>query len=178
MSTKSGTGAGALLVISATTATSASPAPAPTSTRLTVAPTSSPTGIAVMQIKDFTMPQQKWSYDDVTNTGSPLVATGSVGVIHEFLPTLVDPGEFNCTGIFLPSDPGLNAIQGCFNSGIAQGFQVQLQPLGGQTANGNVYSFNAYVQENPIPSSITVDKAITIKINLKLNTAIVIGAGN
>jgi hypothetical protein len=174
--TKAGTGAGAILVISSTAATLASPAPAPAQppTAFTVAPATSPTGIAILQLKDFTMPSQKWSYDDTTNTNSPSVG---VGVIKESLATLVDPGEFSATGIFLPSDPGLVALQTAFTTGIANAFQVQLQPIAGQSASGNVYAFNAYVQENPMPSNISAEKAVTIKVNLKLNSVITVKTG-
>jgi hypothetical protein len=175
-STKAGTGAGAVLVINATAATLAVPAVAPAQppTAFTVAPASTPTGIAILQMKDFTMPSQKWSYDDVTNTSSPAVG---VGVLKESLATLVDPGEFSCTGVFLPSDPGLLALQTAFTTGLANAFQVQLQPLGGQSTSGNVYAFNAYVQENPIPSNISAEKAVTIKISLKLDSVITTKAG-
>jgi hypothetical protein len=175
-STKGGTGQGALLVISSTPASLSAPASAPAQppTKFTVAPASSPTGIAILQIKDFTMPDMKWSYDDITNTSSPTIG---VGVLKESLATVVDPGEFSATGVFLPSDPGLNALQTAFNTGIANQFQIQLQPLGGQSANGNVFAFNAYVQSYPIPSGIDVTKAVSVKISLKLDSIITVAAG-
>jgi hypothetical protein len=175
--TKAGTGAGAVLVICATLATLAAPAPAPSDspTAFTLAPVSTPTGIAVLQMKDFTMPSQKWAFDDITNTSSPTVG---VGVLKESLATLVDPGEFSCTGIFLPSDDGLIALQTAFSTGIANQFQVQLQPLGGQSTTGNIYEFNAYVQENPVPSNISAEKAVTVKISLKLDSIMTVAVGS
>lgn len=175
--TQAGTGAGALLVISATPATLAAPASAPASSPkpFTIAPAATPTGVAVLQMKNFTMPSQKYSFDDVTNTSSPTIG---VSVLKESMITTLDPGEFSCTGIFLPSDPGLVLLQNAFSSGIAQAFQVQLPPIGGQSTKGNCYAFNAWLSENPIPTTINADKAITVKINLKLNSLMTVAVGS
>ena len=175
--TKSGTGAGSYLVISATPATLAAPAAAPTQppVAFTLAPASTPTGIAIMQLKEFTVPEQSWSFDDITNTGSPDVG---IGVLKESLATLVDPGEFAATGIFLPSDPGIIALQTAFTTGIANAFQIQLKPIAGQSVTGNVYAFNAYVQKNPVPSNIDAGKAITVKISLKLDSVMTVLTGS
>ena len=121
------------------------------------------------------MPSQKWSYDDITNTSSPAVG---VGVLKESLATLVDPGEFTCTGVFLPSDPGLAALQSAWASGIAQQFQVQLSPIAGQSTVGNTYEWSAYVTENPLPSNISAEKAVTIKVSLKLDSVITVAVGS
>jgi hypothetical protein len=175
--TKSGTGAGSILVINAIAATLAAPAAAPAQppTALTVAPAVTPTGVAVLQLKDFTVPEQKWSYDDITNTSSPAIG---VGVLKESLATLVDPGEFTATGIFLPSDPGIIALQTAFQTGLANAFQIQLKPISGQSTTGNVYAFNAYVQTNPVPSGVSAEKAVTVKISLKLDSVMTVLAGS
>lgn len=176
--TKAGAGAGAILVINATAATVATPAPVPTSTitALTVAPTSSPTGIAILQIKEHTLPNQKLAFDEITNTGSPSNVAGTV--TKEFTPTVLDPGEYTATGIFLPTDPGLAAIQAAFASGLPNQFQIQLQPIAGQATTGNVYEFNAWVQEMPVPVSIAADKSLTVKFSLKLNTFMFVKIGS
>jgi hypothetical protein len=175
--TKSGTGAGSILVISAVAATLAAPAAAPAQppTALTVAPTATPTGIAVLQLKEFTVPEQSWSFDDITNNQSPAVG---VGVLKESLATTVDPGEFTATGIFLPSDPGIVALQTAFATGIANAFQIQLKPIAGQSTTGNVYAFNAYVSKNPVPSNIDAGKAVTVKISLKLDSVMTVLTGS
>ena len=142
---------------------------------MTVAPALTPTGIAILQLKEFTVPSQKWSYDDITNTGSPAVG---VGVLKESLPTLVDPGEFSATGLFLPSDPGIVALQTAFATGLANTFQIQLKPIAGQSVSGNIYAFTAYVQENPVPTNISVEKAITVKISLKLDSMMTVLTGS
>ena len=176
-STKSGTGAGSILVISATAATLAAPAavPAQPPTAFTVAPASTPTGLAILQLKEFSVPAQKWSYDDVTNTSSPSVG---VGVLKESLATMVDPGEFTATGIFLPSDPGIIALQTAFQTGLSNAFQIQLKPIGGQSTTGNVYAFNGFVQENPVPANIDAGKAVTVKISIKLDSVMTVLTGS
>jgi hypothetical protein len=173
-SSKAGTGSGSILVINATPATLATPASIP-SIAFSVAPATTPTGITILQMKSFTMPSQKVAFDDITNTNWPFV-----GVLtqKESIATTVDPGEMSITGIFVPSDPGLIALQTAFSSGLEQAFQVQLKPIAGQSTTGNVYSFLAFISENPVPSDVTPDKAVTIKISLKLNSMLTVIEGS
>jgi hypothetical protein len=175
---KAGTGAGTLLVISSTAATVSAPAPAPSTppTALTLAPTTTPTGIAILQMKEFSLPSQKLSFDNITNTSSPSTVAGTV--TNEFLPTVLDGGEFGVTGIFLPSDPGLVALQTAFYSGLANQFQIQLPKIAGQTTSGNVYEFNAWVQELPVPVSVAADKALNVKLSLKLQGVMTVATGS
>ena len=175
--TKSGTGAQALLVVNATACTLASPAATPLSTpvKYTIAPATTPTGIAILQMKSFTMPSQKYSFDDVTNTNSPAIG---VSVVKESIITVLDPGEASFEGVFVPSDPGIVALQSAFATGIAQQFQVQLPPISGQSTVGNVYEFNAWVSENPIPTNISPEKAVLVKITLKLNSLMTVAVGS
>jgi hypothetical protein len=175
---KGGTGAGAVLVINATPATIAAPVAAPSipPTALTLAPAATPTGIALLQIKDFTLPEQKLSFDDITNTGSPSDIAGTV--TKESIPTVLDPGEFTATGVFLPGDPGLIALQTAFLSGLANQYQVQLQKIAGQVTSGNVYDFNGWVSSMPTPVGIGADKTLTVKINIKLQGIMTIKTGS
>ena len=174
---KAGTGAGALLCVSSTVATLASPASAPgsTPTKFTLAPASTPTGIAILQMKNFTMPAQKYAFDDITNTNSPTIG---VSVMKENVITVLDPGEATFTGVFIPTDPGIVALQTAFATGIAQQFQVQLPLLPGQSTSGNVYEFNAWVAENPQPTDIDASKAITVKVTLKLSSLMTYTVGS
>ena len=179
--TKSATGAGVILVISATAATSGSPAPVPASppTALTVAPASTPTGIAVLQIIEHTIPELKLGFDELTNTSSPSNVAGTV--TKETVATSLDPGEYTAMGVFLPSDPGLAAIQTAFLSGLPNQFQIQMPASAawGYTTAGPVYDFNAYVASLPVPTgSITADKKIQVKITLKLTTWMTVKAGS
>ena len=124
------------------------------------------TGSGALLYISSTMPSPKLTFDDITNTSSPSQVTGTVN--KEFVPTVLDPGEFSVTGIFLPSDPGLAAVQTAFYSGLANAFQVVLPEIAGQTTRGNVYQFNAYVQSLPQPTNVSAEKALTVKIDLKI----------
>jgi hypothetical protein len=185
-STKSGTGSGALLVISATPATVASPAPYPAAppTAFLTALTSPPTanGIPVLYLKEYSIPEQKYAYDKITNLNSPSVlsiyGSGSDAVVEEVLPTVIDPGTFSATGIFDPSDPGLLAIQAAWESGLPNAFQIQLPKIGSQTTTGDTYAFNAFVDTQPNAVNVSVDKAVTVKISLKLNSIMTVAQGS
>ena len=119
---------------------------------------------------------QKWQYEDVTNFGSPIFGAG---LVKESLPVLVDPGEASCEGLFLPADPGQLGVAAAFAAGTLASFKLQLavDTVGGQTTAGNLYAFSAFVQENPLPE-VPFDKSMTIKISLKLNTAITVTQGS
>jgi hypothetical protein len=186
ISTKSGTGAGALLIISNEPATLSSPAPYPVTdptpfiTAITSPPTA--TGIPVLYLKEFSLPEQKYSYDDITNLNSPslnsIEGSGSEAVIKESLPTLIDPGTFTATGIFDPEDAGLAAIQAAFYSGLPNAFQIQLPKIAGQVTSGNTYAFLAYVDTNPTPTNVSVDKAVLVKISLRLDSIMTVAPGS
>jgi len=178
--TKAGTGAGVILVISSTPATSASPAPVPASTptALTVAPASSPTGIAVLQIIEHNIPELTLGFDDLTNTSSPSNVAGTV--TKETVATSLEPGMYTATAVFLPSDAGLAAIQTAFLSGLPNQFQIQFPAFAawGFTTSGPVYDFNAYVASLPVPTgSVTADKKVQVKISLKLTTWMTVKPG-
>ncbi len=133
------------------------------------------TGIAILQLKEFSIPEQTWKYDSVTNTGSPTIG---VGVMEESLATTVDPGTFTATGVFLPSDLGTQALQTAFATGIANSFQVSLKPIAGQSVTGNTYAFTGFVSKNPVPTNIDASKAATIKVEIKLDSLMTVATGN
>jgi hypothetical protein len=154
MTTKGGTGAGAVLSIGSGG--------------------SAETFTSILQVKTFQLPEAKWAYDDVTNTGSPAVGPG---VLKENLPATVDPGEASFGGAWLPSDPGQLAVFASFSTGTPADFKLQLKPIGGQTTTGNLYTFSGYVQALPVPD-IQADKVATIKFSIKLTTLITVTAGS
>lgn len=164
--TKTGTGAGSLLVINSTLATLANVAVLQTApVKYTVAPASTPTGVTIIDMQSLTIPEMKWSFDNVTNLNSP---AAGVGVIQENLPTTVDLGELTATGVYIPGDPGLGLMQQAFNSGVAQNFQIQLPPLGNQSNVGNVIAFTGFVSSLPYPSEVSFDKTPKVKVTIKL----------
>jgi len=129
---------------------------------------------AVGQIKTIQFNGQKWSFDDVTNLNSPVVG---VGVLEEALPAKMSPGELAVGGIFLPADPGQEALNTAFQAGTLENFKVQL-PMGpGQTTAGNLYAFSGYIQEFPAPD-VQFDKIVNFKVTIKLATVITLTPGS
>jgi hypothetical protein len=163
--------------MSSTVPTLAVPAPAPTTppVKYTLAPASTPTGLQIFSLKAFTMPSQKYKWDQTTNTSSPLQG---LSVLEESVLTTLDPGEASFEGVLNPADPGFIAVQAAYVSGLPQSFQVQLPPIAGQATTGNVYEFTAWVSENPLPMSIDAGKAITFKLSLKLNSFVTVLTGS
>ena len=53
-----------------------------------------------------------------------------------------------------------------------------LEEVAGQSTTGNVYSFLAFISENPVPSDVTPDMVVTIKISLKLNSMLTVIEGS
>ncbi len=129
---------------------------------------------AVGQIKTIQFNGQKWSFDDITNLGSPAIGPG---VLEEALPAKLAPGELAVGGIFLPNDAGQEALNTAFQAGTLENFKVQL-PMGpGQTTAGNVYAFSGYVQEFPAPD-VQFDKIVNFKVTIKLTTVITLTQGS
>jgi len=140
-----------------------------------LAPASTPTGLQVIALKDYTFPSQKIKFDSITNTSSPL--QGLV-VLEENIPTTLDPGEASFTGIMNPADPGFQAVQAAFVSQLPQSWQIQLPPISGQSVSGNVYEFVGWVSSNPLPMSVDASKAITFKLDIKLCSFVTVLTGS
>jgi hypothetical protein len=148
---KAGTGAGAVLNIN----------------------TVSTTYVPIAQLKSFQFTGQKWSTDDVTNTGSPAVG---VGVIKEITPSVLDYGEMTLSGVWLYSDTGQQTLLANFQDGAITNFKCVLAYVEGESTVHTEYDFSAYITDMPAPD-ITFDKALTFKANLKLNSIPTITTG-
>lgn len=133
--------------------------------------------VSVMQIKSVQWTAPKWTFDDITNWNSPEVGAG---VIRESVPTVLEPGEFTGQGIYLPSDTGRTALTDAFANAAITTFQVQLpiDTAGGQANVGDLYSFTGYVEDQPLPDGIMVDKAVTYKLTVKINSVITYTPGS
>lgn len=137
-------------------------------------PASSFTAVAQVKTFQFSNGGGKWSYEDITNSGSPAVGPG---VLKENIPTEVDPGEFNIGGVVLPSDAGQLMLATAFNAGVLYDFKLQL-PLGpGQTTTGNLLTFSGYLEDQALPD-VQFDKALTFKATVKLTTLVTVTQGS
>jgi hypothetical protein len=148
---KAGTGAGAVLKIN----------------------TVSTTYVPVAQLKTFSFSGQKWALDDVTNAASP--AAGG-GVIKEQLPSILDYGQMDVSGVWLYNDAGQVQLMTNFNGGVLTNFKMILALVEGETTTQTEYDFAAYITDMPVPD-ISFDKSLTFKASLKLNAIPTITAG-
>ena len=128
----------------------------------------------VAQLKSWEFSGKKWSFADVTNGDSPAVGPG---VLEESIPNKLSPGEMALAGVYLPGDAGYLALQAAHNSGALTDFKVQLPKIGSQATSGNLYAFQAYVQDDPLPD-MQFDKEMTFKTTLKLNSLITVTVGS
>ena len=120
----------------------------------------------VGEIKTITQSGRQVATEDVTNMQSSA---------REFIPTLLDSGTWDLAGNRVSSDAGQIAMEAAFASYQNHDFKIQL-PLGaGQTTSGDVFAFNALVQE--IDYSLAVDKAVTFTAKLKVSGSITVTPG-
>ncbi len=132
-----------------------------------------PTYTPVAQVKTYQFSGQTWKFEDVTNNDS--TAAGP-GVIEEFVPTVVSGGTMAISGVYAPDDIGRDALAAAFASGSLLPYKLQLPVGPTQTTAGNLFAFNAYVQEMPLPD-VQFDKAMTFKCTLKIDSVITVTKG-
>jgi hypothetical protein len=130
--------------------------------------------VPIAQRTTYAFSGQTVSYDDVSSLDSPIVAGGA---LEENIPAKYSGGTFKATGAFLPSDTGYTALMSAFNAGTLTDFKVQLPKGNGQTTAGNLYAFSAFISDMPLPD-VSFDKAMTVSLTLKINTAITITPGS
>jgi hypothetical protein len=133
-----------------------------------------PTTTPILNMRTYSFSGQSVKFDDITNLSS---STQGTVIVEESLPATMDPGTLTASGIWIPSDPGYEAIVAGFTANTLLNFTLQMPIAGTQTTTGNLYSFTGYIQDNPLPDA-DYSKAITIKITIKLNSAIVPTAGS
>ena len=133
-----------------------------------------PTVVPVLNMKTYAFSGQSVKFDDVTNLNSS--ADGGI-IVDESIPATEDPGTFTASGIWIPSDPGQEAIAAAWESHALTVFTVQAPIAGAQTTTGNLYTFSGYLQDNPLPD-LDYSKAVTIKFTIKLNTAVATTVGS
>ncbi len=132
-----------------------------------------PTYTPVAQIKTFQFAGQVWKFDDVTNADS--TAAGS-GVVEEAIPTVMSGGTMAISGVYAPDDTGRDALATAFGAGTLLPYKLQLPVGPGQTTTGNLFAFNAYVQDMPLPD-VQFDKSMTFKCTLKIDGVITVTKG-
>ncbi len=112
---------------------------------------------------------------NITNASSPTAGTGGL-LVNEFLPTVIDSGTMDLTGIYAPNDPGQAALLSAWQNGNIQAFSLAMKPAANQTS-GTTIAFNAYVTGSTLPDSIPFDKQVTFKSMLTVSGAFTVTPG-
>jgi hypothetical protein len=134
----------------------------------------SPATVPVLNMKTYAFSGQTLKFDDISNLNSSV--NGGV-IVDESLPATEDPGTFTATGIWIPSDPGQEALAAAWASHSLNTYTVQAPIAGAQTTTGNLYTMTGFLQDNPLPD-LDYSKAVTIKFTVKLNSAVVTTQGS
>jgi hypothetical protein len=123
----------------------------------------------VGEVKTITQSGRQVATEDVTNMQSGA---------REFIPTLVDSGTWDITGNRVGGDAGQAAMEAAFAALANHNFKVQLpiSKAAGQTTTGDLFTFNAPVQE--LSYSLAVDKAVTFNAKLKVSGTIQVTPGS
>ena len=126
-----------------------------------------PTFTTVGEVKSFSQSGRQVSTEDVTNMQSSA---------KEFIPTLVDSGTWDITGNRVSSDAGQVAMEAAFQGLTVLPFKIQLPKTSTQNSTGDLFTFNALVQE--LDYTVGVDKATTFSCKLKVSGLIALTIGS
>lgn len=140
-------------------------------------PGSGETFTSILQVKSISWQQPKLQTEDATNLSSPTLGAATV---KEYIPTVIEPGQFSGQAIYLPTDTGLQALDAAFKSTLIQDFKVQFPKIAalGQTTQGNLYAFSGYVIEQPLPDGIDASKLTTYKVTIQITSPVVLTPGS
>jgi hypothetical protein len=132
---------------------------------------------SILQVKSISWTQPTLQTEDATCLSSPTLGEATV---KQYLPTVIEPGKFEASAIYLSTDTGLAALMTAFSSTVLHDFKVQFPVITqfGQTTTGNLYSFSGFVLEQPIPDGIDPTKLLTYKISIQITTAVTFTAGS
>lgn len=103
----------------------------------------------------------------------------SVGAYKETIITLLDPGEISISGNRVPGDAGQTAFNEAYGNRAKISCQIQLpiDAAAGQSQNGDVYSFDAWVTQ-PALVDLQYDKAISFNAKVKITGPVTLTAGS
>lgn len=103
----------------------------------------------------------KWDTEDATNFAS---------TAKEFVPTILDWGEFSVEAKRVSTDAGQLAVVAAFGSGALTAFTITLLKEVGQTTTGDTYTFNGIVTEADI--SLDATKLTPFSFKIKVSGAV------
>jgi hypothetical protein len=114
----------------------------------------------VAEVKSIKPSGYKMGTYDSTNLDSTNSEVGS---------TIIDYGEYDVEGNFLPLDPGQGALATAFAAGGSHDFTLQLPKLGGQTTSGNLIAFTGVITEYTPFGEIAETKGVDFSAKIKIN---------
>jgi hypothetical protein len=131
--------------------------------------TGSSTFANINEITGFTQSGKVNKTADVTNLNSPA---------EEFINVISNNGNYDLTMNRVSGDSGQAALLAAFVSKANTGFKVTmpLSPL--QTTTGDVFTFNALVEEFDDLSDVSSTKQVVTKAKLKVSGAVTLTVGS
>ena len=113
----------------------------------------------IKQLKTVTYPNSKADFDDITNIDS-------TGQYREYVPTLLDAGTVDFTGVWAGDDPGQVSVTAAFDAQTLAMFKHQFAPRAGEHA-GFLRTFSGYLAQRPSIDA-QFDKASTFNGSVKV----------
>lgn len=129
----------------------------------------SPTYTVIGEILEISQNGKQNTFAETTN----LQSSGK-----EWLPTLLDPGEFQMTLNRVPGDAGQVALKTAFDSKTINPYKIILPKTATQTTAGDTYSFSAFCSAMDDISGLGPEKVIQMKVTVKVTGAVTLTAGS
>jgi len=116
--------------------------------------------VTIGEITDGPLSGRKLNTTDVTNFQS---------LAQEFKATLITSGDVKLSGNYVGTDAGQLAVETAFEAKATPQFQVTLPITGTQTTTGDVWTFNAIVEEWNSFGNLSPSKAVQFSGSLKIS---------
>lgn len=129
----------------------------------------SPTYTVIGEILEMNQNGKQNTYAETTN----LQSSGK-----EWLPTLLDPGEFQLVLNRVPGDAGQIALKTAFDGKTINPYKIELPKTASQTTTGDVYSFSAFCSAMDDISGVAPEKVIQMKVTVKVTGAVTLTEGS
>ncbi len=126
----------------------------------------------VAEIKTMSWSGAQADTEDVSNMDSP-------NAYKESVVTMLDSGEVSLSGNRISGDAGQTAFNTAYGNRakISCKIELPIATAAGQTAQGDVYTFDAWVTQ-PTLVDLQYDKAITFSAKVKITGPVTLALGN
>jgi hypothetical protein len=117
--------------------------------------------VTIGEIQSIKQSGCKWDTEEATNLAS---------TAKEFVPTIIDWGEFQVSAKRVSTDAGQLAVVAAFGTGASSAFSVTLLKEAGQVTTGDIYTFNGIVTELSI--AVDATKLTPLEFKIKVSGAV------